>query len=396
MTERLDLGELFAKARGADIEAVAGVKLRRQGRRLRGPCPHCSNRPKAAAPAASGPSKRKRTGPSTAFSVDPVARLFKCFSCGEGGDVIALERLLRGGTPREAAERLAGAPAPASKPVARPSEPRRVEGEKPPSSAERLAAELWREASTLPIVDTPAARYLEGRGIRRELLAAVTQLRFHPAARWGWDEDRRVWLRAPAMVGLVRTPGGPTGGVHVTYLAADCSRKARLDPAKRMWGPQKNADGLPGCVWLSPKDAAGPLVVAEGIESAFSAAQLLGKPCRVAAALSLGALQGGWLTDKWGRIDPAAVTADPERPAFTWPDAGEVLVAVDRDMSPITVKVRRLGGGTAHHELAGDERARICAGLAVQAWRRAGAVKASAIAPAAGRDFNDELLGVGA
>ena len=68
-----------------------------------------------------------------------------------------------------------------------------------------------------------------------------------------------------------------------------------------------------------------------------------------------------------------------------------MLIAVDRDMSPVKVKIRKLGGGTAEHFLDAEERARICAGLAVQAWKAAGANRVRAIAPAAGRDFNTEL-----
>lgn len=387
-----ELTDLFAQARDADIEAVAGARLVRQGNRMRGPCPICSGRPK---PASAAPRKRK--GPSTAFSVDPRARLFKCFSCNEGGDVIVLEQLLRGGTRREAAERLVGGVILTSKPVERRPEPRRDEGSKSLSPAEKLGREIWAGASTSPIAATPAAAYLSARGIWGPVLGAIgNRLRFNPRAKWGWDPQAGEWLYAPAIVGRVVTPDGPTGGVHVTYLSADLKAKARLDPAKRMWGPQRGESGRPGCVWLSSPEGAGRLVVAEGIESALSAAMLLGGPCRVAAALSLGALQGGWLTDKWGRLDPGAVASDPEKPAFTWPEPegapwGEVVVAVDRDMGGIEVKTRKLGGGTVRRRLEGDERARICAGLAVQAWTRAGANAVRAIAPAAGRDFNDEL-----
>jgi hypothetical protein len=45
-----------------------------------------------------------------------------------------------------------------------------------------------------------------------------------------------------------------------------------------MWGPQKDAEGRPGGVWLSAKDGPGPLIVGEGIESTLSAMQLHGGP----------------------------------------------------------------------------------------------------------------------
>lgn len=397
--------DLFERARGADIEAVAGVKLRRMGARLRGECPLCRDRPMPAAVAAQAEgvrkSKRKKSGPSTRFSVDPRARVFHCFVCGAGGDVVTLEKLLRGGTLREAAERLVGAAtaprAPAAvRPAAR-SEPWRAEGTTP---AERIAAETWREASR-EIMGTPAAAYLARRGIPSAIVRHLAEgwVRYHPAAKWAWDGDRGDWIRAPAMVKrltFLDTGAVPVRAIHCTYLTAD-GRKAALEPAKRMWGPQKDSAGRPGGAWLTHPLGDGPLIVAEGIESALSAWALQGRPCRVVATLSLGALQGGWLTDKWGRIDPAAPAADPEKPAFVWDEPttrpwGQVLIAVDRDMAPLRVKVRKLGGGTAEHWLDAEARARICAGLAVAAWKRAGARDVRVIAPAAGRDFNDELL----
>lgn len=372
--------DLFARAREADIEAVAGVKLFRAGRRLRGECPLC------------GASKGKKA--DGAFSIDPQARVFKCFACDVGGDVVRLEQLLGGGTPREAAERLAG-PSPAAPRMRPQPERRRPEGDARVSRIQATCRALWNDA-TPRIRGTLAETYLMARGISRDLVqqaCAAGYVRFHPRATWGWDEAAGAIVTGPAMVGQVQAFSGPTGGVHCTYLRADGRGKAALTPAKRMWGPQRDGNGQPGCVWLTRPDAPGPLIVAEGIESGLSAAQLHGAPCRIAAALSLGALQGGWLSDKWGRIDPMAVSGDPERPAFTWPAAGEVLVAVDRDMGSIEIKTRRLGGGTVRRRLEGEERARICAGLAQQAWRRAGADRVRAIAPGAGRDFNDELRG---
>lgn len=381
MLDRDQIAETFARAREADIAAVAATPLFRAGRRLRGECPLC------------GASKGKKAG--GAFSCEPASRMFYCFGCLVGGDVIDLEQRLRGGTGLEAAVRLAGMPVPVSRPVfvARAAAPI---GE---TSADRLAREIWRGATAWPVADTDAGAYWRSRGLAGPMTWAVDdRLRFNPAAAWGWDGARSEWLRAPAIVGRVVTPAGPTGGVHVTYLSTDCSRKARLDPAKRMWGPQKDAEGRPGGVWLTDPRGPGPLVVGEGIESTLSAAQLLGRPCRVLATLSLGALQGGWLADAYGRIDPESVAGDPDRPALTWPEDpahpwGEVLIAVDRDMSPVKAKVRKVGGGTAARILDAEARAKICAGLAVQAWKAAGANAVRAIAPGAGRDFNDELMG---
>lgn len=372
--------DLFNRARECDIEAVAGTKMFRAGQRLRGECPIC------------GASKGKKNG--GAFSLDPKDRLFYCFGCLAGGDIIQLERLLRGGSSREAAERLVGS-APAGLGVARPAAPR-PEAPKGPSSSDKVALELWRDAR-VGLIGTVAETYLRGRGLSDEIIAQLDKrLRFHPAAKYAWNPIRTAWETHPAIIGRVSTPAGGTGGVHCTYLARDGRGKAKVDMAKRMWGKQSDAEGRPGAVWLTDPSGPGHLIVGEGIESTASAGQLLGGPCRMVAALSLGRLQGGWKTDQWGRIDLATIEADPERPAFTWPEPkaapwGEVLIAVDRDMGSVEVKIRKLGGGTVKHALTAEERARICAGLAIQAWKAAGANRVRAIAPAAGRDFNTEL-----
>jgi len=372
-----DLSRLFEQARAADIEAVGGVPLFRAGRRWRGSCPLC------------GASKGKKAG--GAFSVDKEARVFKCFGCDAGGDVIELERLLRGGTPREAAERLAGGALPL------PAMPVRSAPAAIASPVSGLAHRIWSEAR--PAAGTLAETYLASRGLTGPVVErALKRLRFHPAALWGFDDLERP-VRAPAMVCPVVTPSGPTGGIHLTFLAHDGSGKAALVPAKKMMGPQRDAEGRFGGVWLDRLPGARVLIVAEGIESALSAAVLCPEPCHVAAALSLNRLQGGWLPDDFGRRSPEAVQADPEAPAFTWPLAGtaceRVLIAVDRDMGAIRIKARGPGGKSIQSTLSADSRARICAGLAEQAWRVANphlstnAVRA--IAPSAGRDFNDEL-----
>jgi hypothetical protein len=377
---RESLDEIFARARAADVVDVAeaaGVKLWRAGRRMRGECPLCHA------------SKGKRA--DGAFSADPQAGMWKCWACGLGGDVVRLEHELHG-RPGEgladAARRLAGvAPgrwAPAAPRSANPVRKAAPPGR--PSPGERM----WREAR--PAAGSLARTYLAARGIGGPVLeAALRRLRFHPAALWDWDAERGQAVRAPAMLAQVTTPAGPTGGIHCTYLRADGGGKAALSPAKKMWGPQADADGRPGGAWLIGPGGSDPLVVAEGIETALSAAMLWDGPCRAAAALALNRLQGGYLVDRWGRADPAALQADPDRPAFTWPDMDQVAIAVDRDMSPIEIKVRGQLGGSARRRIEGEARARICAGLAAQHWRRAGARQVHCIAPAAGRDFNDQL-----
>lgn len=387
--------DLFNRAREAEVADVAGVKLFRAGHRLRGQCPVCS----------SG-EKKRASGP---FWVDPRIGRWGCFAgqgdCEPGGDVIRLEQLLRGGTPREAAERLAG---PGSVlPAPRPrGGGRRVEGSRTPDDDWQgpLARRLW--AESIPAEGTPAMTYLMSRGIPADLARAACRdgLRYHPAAWWGGHPVRSPILY-PAMLCRPQTDDGPTGGLHLTYVCPDGVGKIGRDPAKRMLGRQTDGEGRPGgAVLIGGQE--GPLIEAEGTENALSAAAIWmrensGRIPNVAAALSLRSLQGGWLADRFGRYDPDLPWADPERPGFTLSAfrARAVLVAVDRDMKavrsdgrPFTVRARRACGGTWDRPLSSDDRARISGALAVQSWQRAGANPVRVIAPSPGRDFNDDLL----
>lgn len=403
--DKSQLRELFDRANRQDLEAQTSVRLTGGGRRRRAICPVCGQGDKLNLP----------------FSYNTWNHRWNCFSrhCEDeiGGDLVALVHFLTATTGEskiDTAKRMVGdtyqptearseRQAELRSPVERPADP--AEARKAV-----LAADLWREA--VPASGTLVATYWAHRAPTCPgwLMASILrQVRFHPRAFY----SKGVYL--PAMVALVRTPTGPTGGVHVTYLATDGRGKTDQVPAKKMWGaqaiegygPRTAAGDEPPClwggVWLTHPEAEGPLIEAEGLESAVSAAILVmeGRRCRVVAALTLGRLAGGWKPDKWGRYDPKIIKADPAKPAFTWPEPpdapwGEVMIAVDRDMSPLTdrarIKVRKATGGTYRQELSGEDRARISGALASQSWARAGAKRFRCIGPGPGRDFNDELL----
>jgi len=159
------------------------------------------------------------------------------------------------------------------------------------------AARLWWEAQ--PVAGTLAETYLRGRGISCALPAT---LRFHPAA-WHGPTARR-W---PAMVALVQGAGLPA--VHRTYLRADGLGKADIEPAKAMLGATAG-----GAVRLT--DGPGPLVVAEGIETALSLASgLLRTPVTIWAALSTSGLRGLCLPARPGRLTVACDGDKPGRAA---------------------------------------------------------------------------------
>lgn len=115
----------------------------------------------------------------------------------------------------------------------------------------RQARRLWEDA--LPLRHSIAERYLIKRGITCPL--PYHKLRYvadcwHPSAK-----------RFPALISYVT--GGTGFAVHRTYLAPDGAGKAKVSSAKAMLGQTKG-----GAVRLA--EGAGPLVIAEGLETALS------------------------------------------------------------------------------------------------------------------------------
>ena len=154
--------------------------------------------------------------------------------------------------------------------LARYQEEQRREAEK----KARQALGVWTEAQ--PIGGTIGETYLRGRGITCPL---PETLRFHPEC-WHGATAKRL----PAMV--ARIDGAEGFAVHRTYLAADGSGKAQVDPAKAMLGAVAG-----GAVRLSEGHEA--LAVAEGIETALSlSCGLLCGAVAVWAGLSAAGLSG--------------------------------------------------------------------------------------------------------
>jgi hypothetical protein len=146
------------------------------------------------------------------------------------------------------------------------------------------AKQVWTEA--LPIARTLAEAYLRGRGITCDLGQV---LRFHPECWHGPTSKRH-----PALVAAVQ--GASLPAVHRTYLRADGTGKADIDPNKMMLGAVAG-----GAVRLT--EGLGPLVVAEGIETGLSLASgLLRTPATVWAALSTSGIRGLRLPDQSGRL----------------------------------------------------------------------------------------------
>lgn len=124
------------------------------------------------------------------------------------------------------------------------------------------AVRLWSDSQ--PLGSSIAESYLRSRGIRD----GSSELRFHPRTPQG----RKPFTRfAPALIAAVRDDSGLVG-VHRTFLDRTRNCLATLAPAKCALGRLGS-----GAVRLQP--AGDVLGLAEGIETALSAAQLFGIPC---------------------------------------------------------------------------------------------------------------------
>lgn len=364
------------------------VKLQRAGRGWKGLCPFHDEK-------------------SPSFTVSDEKGFYHCFGCGAHGSAIdwMIEAEGAGGF-REAVQALLGGSLPDAR---RPMQAERRERIAGPERAEFVSsatAGRWIFRTSGPARGEIVERYLESRGLDLALeplpdLPAIDQLRFHPRCPLGsWrvdDDPRDARLTAPAMVTPIGDADGAIWGVHVTYLAPDGSGKAKLPLVQGRERPTRKIFGKLGrnAVFLTPPEAMcsdAVLVVGEGLETAWAFAQDFGR-CRAVAALSLENLQGQPKRLNGGAVPLWKVEADPERPPFTLADAGNVVVLVDADMKPLRDQKVQLARGQKPvvADIGGLKRTEICAELAAQAWRRAGARSVRCVRPRAGMDFNDSI-----
>ena len=190
------------------------------------------------------PAHDDRT-PSLSVRIGEKALLFKCFAGCDTIDVIrAIRRLDRNIS--------MNGPTAAS-----PLEPALS-----PEWLQRRAVELW--DSAVPIVGTPAERYLQ----RRTIPILPSALRFH--ARTPLGRGRRAVFR-PAMLAAVHEHGRLVA-LQRTFLDILEPRRARdlVNPRRMLGRPGR------GAVILAP--ATEMLGLAEGVETALSAILLLDIP----------------------------------------------------------------------------------------------------------------------
>jgi DNA primase len=174
------------------VEIVAEhTRLRRSGKTFRGPCP-------------------LHGGEGPNFSVDPAKNVFKCFVCGEGGDVFAFPMKHLGMTFQEAVRFIA-----ARVGVEIPEETERTPEEDPHAELHEVnafAAEWFRAQLLDPEVGREAREYLAGRGISPEA-AERFGLGWAPDS-WSalGDAARRHGIRREVLLAVGLTKESTRGG----------------------------------------------------------------------------------------------------------------------------------------------------------------------------------------
>jgi len=192
------------------------------------------------------------------------------------------------------------------------------------------------------------ARQIYDSGVWDERIAVYLHSReiglTSPVLRFQEQAPHRLGARLPAMLAPVVNVTGEQIGVHLTYLRCDGGGKATLPKEY-----QRECRGVihGGAIRLAEHDPDAELIVAEGIESAFSAMQLFGR--------------AGW----------AAVYAGGLKTLELPSTVRAVIIAADNDAS----------GAGQRNALAAYDR-----------WTAEGRSARIKTPPAVGTDFNDLLL----
>jgi CHC2 zinc finger len=330
------------------VAARFGVRLRRRGAKLVGPCPICS---------------RDIQGRS-ATRFEATADTWVCAVCADGGDVIRLVERAEGLDFKNAIAWLGGA------------------GEVDPVHADRLARErqekerrqkanaeafrrrergtlysIWKAATVA--AESPVANYMAARSLAlppNVRLRCVPDMRYFYGDAVGEDGRRqqRVIRRGAAMVAPIVGNDGHFLGLHFTWLdlSQPKGKAVIADPETGEVLPAKKVRGSKagGHIELIPVPAPIRLIVGEGIEttlSVWTALSVVGRSLDGVgfwSAVDLGNL-GGKATETVphpaevdGRGRPRRVPGpepDLDTPAIALPDSVEDVVLLgDGDSDP--------------------------------------------------------------
>jgi putative DNA primase/helicase len=241
--------DAIERARSVLLEhevAQRGIKLRRVGTELIGPCAAC--------------------GGIDRFGINVRKQIWNCRQCATGGDVIKFTQHVDGCDFASAIATLAGNTARAT-PQAKPAPVRRDDRN---GDEQRVSSASWLWSQRKPITEgTPPALYLRKRGYTGPIPATLGYLPardLHPAAMiaaFGMaDEPEPGFLAAPKTV----------TGVHLTRLTGDGDKAPNAaDKAKIMVGVCKGA-----LIVLAPPNDLLGMAVTEGVEDGLSVYQATG------------------------------------------------------------------------------------------------------------------------
>lgn len=238
MTERRESIPVEEILRRVDLVALVArrVPLKKRGQEWWGLCPF-----------------HKEKSPS--FKVDNIRRHYKCFGCPAGGDAIDWMRETEGLGFIDAVKALdADRIITKSEPIAQAE---RAASEIEKRNATR-AAQMW--AQSVPAPGTLVETYLRYRGISGRV---SDELRFMPRC---WHKPSEQWF--PVMLARLSDNLG-FASVQRTYLAPDGRGKApvaKIDQKRGLGGMRGGAVRL--------RTVGDVLAIAEGVETALSAAQL--------------------------------------------------------------------------------------------------------------------------
>ena len=231
--------EEIEDAKSRDLVALIGsaVKFRRQGQALWGCCPFHKDKT---------PSFKVENG------------RYKCFGCGKGGDAIEWIKEAEHLDFYGAVKRLSSSTAPVRfAGIVANSRPREYEE----TSKLRKAQKLWDGAKDAK--GTPVEAYLRSRKVKGPI---SSELRFDPACVY--SDTKETY---PTMIARLADDSGLCA-VQRTYLARDGVGKANVPHPKKTQGRMKGAAVR---LRMPSSDVLG---LAEGIETAMSAAHLYQLP----------------------------------------------------------------------------------------------------------------------
>ena len=352
-----------------EIVHLLGIpRLQRAGHELVGPCPKC--------------------GGTDRFGVNLRKGLFQCRICGIKGDGIALVMADRGLGFKEALTWLCGdalgiSDAERAARVAKGRAALRAAEEKAEREREKVIADarrLWDEGRRPE--GTAVEAYLARRAIDMRALGGFARcIRFHPDLPYAHHIDGRwqVVHRGPAMICAVQNAAGRFSALHRTYLDLDQPKGKALIrhpqtgdmlDAKKGLGSKKG-----GAIRLSGGRVSDTLIMAEGIETTFSA--WMATPDSGAmfwAGIDLGNMSGRQARGKGLRH---AGLPDMEDDRAFLPPLGvaRLVFVMDGDSDPR------------------DTRAKLEAGLRRAMLHRPG-LRGQIVRAPDGKDLNDVLMGV--